>query len=343
MKLKSMSRNRKCLLVALTVIIVAALGIVIMAYNAANKRYDGTQIVTVRIPPSSTDRAICDSLTKTLGDYGKTVYRLWSVRGGLADKAAGYYDIAPGDKAWSIAGRIKRGQSSTIDVTFNSVRLMDDLARRIAAKFDWSSADFMAACDSILPGAGFRAAEYPAAFWPNTYQFYKSDTPTTVVGKLLEQRNRFWNDDRRAKAKVLGLTPVQVATLASIVEEETARTDEMPVIARLYLNRLDCGMKLQADPTVKFALHDFGLKRLYNKHTAVESPYNTYRINGLPPGPIRIPEGTTIDAVLNAPANNYIYMCAKEDLSGRHNFTADYKTHLANARRYQAELDRRGI
>ncbi len=164
-----------------------------------------------------------------------------------------------------------------------------------------------------------------------------------MVRRLLDYRNRFWSKERRSKAASLGLTPSQVATIASIVEEETAKADEKPKVARLYLNRLKKGIKLQADPTVKFATGDFTLRRITGKHLAIESPYNTYKVNGLPPGPIRIPAAATIDAVLNAPKHDYIYMCAKEDFSGYHNFASDYATHMANARRYQAELNRRGI
>jgi UPF0755 protein len=131
--------------------------------------------------------------------------------------------------------------------------------------------------------------------------------------------------------------------VASIVEEETAKSDERPKVARLYLNRLAKGMKLQADPTVKFAVGDFSLQRITGKHIATDSPYNTYRVNGLPPGPIRIVDRRTVDDVLNAPQHGYIYMCAKEDFSGYHNFATDFATHQANARRYQAELNKRNI
>ena len=159
----------------------------------------------------------------------------------------------------------------------------------------------------------------------------------------MKARDTFWNPDRIAKARELGLDPVGVTTIASIVAEETSKADERPKVARLYLNRLSRGMKLQADPTVKFAIGDFSLRRIGGSMLNIDSPYNTYRVKGLPPGPIRIVDPQLIDDVLNAPAHNYIYMCAREDFSGYHNFSTDYATHQANAKRYQAELDRRKI
>ena len=141
----------------------------------------------------------------------------------------------------------------------------------------------------------------------------------------------------------MGLTPVKVAIICSIAEEETNKRDERATVGRLYINRLRAGMKLQADPTVKFAIGDFALRRILNKHLQVDSPYNTYKVAGLPPGPIRMPERRTMADFLAEPDNNYLYMCAKEDFSGRHNFARDYATHQANARRYQQALNKRGI
>lgn len=178
---------------------------------------------------------------------------------------------------------------------------------------------------------------------PDTYEFYWNATPNKIIKRLVEYREKFWTDKRKAQAASLGLSPIEATILASIVEEETNKADEKPIVARLYMNRLKKGMLLQADPTVKYAVGNFGLKRILQQHLNIESPYNTYKHPGLPPGPIRIPSGNTIDAVLNAPSNDYIYMCAKEDFSGYHNFTSSYSEHLNNARRYQAVLNKRNI
>lgn len=164
-----------------------------------------------------------------------------------------------------------------------------------------------------------------------------------VLRKNAKEHQKFWNQERLDKATAIGMTPTEVCTLASIVEEETNNTPEKPMVAGLYINRLHTGMPLQADPTIKFALQDFGLRRITNAHLAVESPYNTYLNTGLPPGPIRIPSPIGLDAVLNHTKHNYLYMCAKEDFSGTHNFASNYAEHMKNARKYWNALNERKI
>ena len=298
----------------------------------------------IHIPAGISRGAVKDSMKTVLGSsMGNRVYVIWKIMGGNPEISHGAYKVTPGQTALNISRRIARGRQTPVDVRFNGTRTMRQLAERIASQMECTPEEFLAACDDVLPDSGFTRPNYPAAFIPDSYQFYWNATPRNIVRRLLDYRNRFWDKERRGKAARLGLTPAEVATLASIVEEETAKADEKPKVARLYLNRLNKGMKLQADPTVKFASGDFTLRRITGKHLAIESPYNTYKVAGLPPGPIRIPMSSTLDDVLNAPQHGYIYMCAKEDFSGYHNFAADYPTHVANARRYQAELNRRGI
>lgn len=298
----------------------------------------------IYIPKDISQAAVKDSMKSSLGSsMGTRVYVIWKLMGGNSERSQGAYKVSPGQSALGISRRIAHGRQTPVEVRFNGTRTMKQLSERIASQLQCTPQEFMEACEDVLPDSGFTRQNFPAAFLPDSYEFYWSASPHNIVKRLLDYRNRFWNKERRAKAAALGLSPAEVATVASIVEEETAKADEKPKVARLYLNRLRKGMKLQADPTVKFATGDFKLRRILGKHLAIESPYNTYKHTGLPPGPIRVPASATIDAVLNAPEHNYIYMCAKEDFSGYHNFASDYQTHIANARRYQAELNRRGI
>ena len=186
-------------------------------------------------------------------------------------------------------------------------------------------------------------ATIAAMFVPNTYDIYWNVGMDKLMERMVQEHKRFWNAERTAKAKAIGMTPLQVSTLASIVDEETANTAEKPMIAGMYINRLRTDMPLQADPTIKFAWKDFALRRIYHKLLDIDSPYNTYRNTGLPPGPIKVASVAGIDAVLNHVEHDYIYMCAKEDFSGTHNFARTYKEHLANAAKYTKALNERNI
>lgn len=340
-KSKKSKRNPLAVLIVCAALVIAAGGFCLFCFHG----FSGDSARWVYIPAGSTGAALKDSLVSALGSgEANRVEFLWRLMGGSAKRAHGAYKVEPGQASIRIARRLATGAQTPVKVTFNNVRTIDELGARIGATMEFGAEDFAQACAEVLPGYGFEdRRQYAAAFLPDTYECYWTEPAESVVEKLVGHRNSFWSQERRAKAKSLGLTPVQVATVASIVEEESNKSDERPTIARLYLNRLAKGMKLQADPTVKFANGDFTLRRILGKHLSVESPYNTYRVNGLPPGPIRIPAAATLDGVLNAPANTYIYMCAREDFSGYHNFATDYATHTANARRYQAELNKRNI
>lgn len=299
----------------------------------------------VKIPADATMRQLADSLENALGSSETNrIMFFYRIAGGDPANAHGAYLVKPGTLSVRTAWNLKAGRQTPVKLTFNNLRTLDELSQKVAKTLDISSDEFIIACDSVLMPFGFKdRREYPAAFLPDTYEMYWTAEPREVVTKLAEHRNGFWNSERRAKAAELGLTPVEVATLTSIALEETAKQDEIPTVARLYLNRLKKGMKLQADPTVKFAVGDFSLRRILHKHLSTPSAYNTYMYPGLPPGPIRIADAAAIDAVLSAPQHKFIYMCAREDFSGYHNFAADYSTHQANARRYQAELNKRNI
>ena len=332
------------IIASVAVALVAVGGIVaFVGWRYINTAYSG-EPVWLYIPAGATDAAIRDSLYSTVGSHvGDRAYSIWSHVVENRSKAHGAYRIDAGSTAKDIARRLVRGAETPVSLTFNNVRTLDQLAERVGNRLELSADAFLAACDSVLPAAGFKKPEYTAAFLPDTYEFYWTATPQSVVTRLLDYRNKFWTDERRSHAAAIGLSPVKVATLASIVEEETNNRAERPTVARLYLNRLNRGMLLQADPTVKWAVGDFSLRRITGKHLGVDSPYNTYKYKGLPPGPIRMSERATLEAVLSAPKHDYIYMCAKEDFSGTHNFASDFATHQRNASRYQSALNRRNI
>lgn len=340
--MKKRLRKRRLLLIVMVLFGLMLIGGGLF-YSYSTKHYGG-DVARLYIPFGTSSAALRDSLESALGDnYGARVFYLWQMMSENDSVRSGSYVVKHGEEAWRLARRINNRQQDPVKVSFHDVRLWDDFTARIAAQMDFEKERFADVADSLLQSRGIKRAWYPAMFFPDTYEFYWTDSPARVVNKMLANYDAFWSDERRSKALKMGLTPVQVATVASIVEEESNKTDERPVIARLYLNRLNRGMKLEADPTVKFAVGDFSLRRILHKHLSCSSPYNTYRHAGLPPGPIRFPQAATIRQVLDAPDNDYIYMCAKEDFSGYHNFTSNYSVHLENAARFRRALDARGI
>lgn len=235
---------------------------------------------------------------------------------------------------------LRSGKQEPVRITFNNVRLIRDLSEKITRNLDMSPEEFEAALINfaMTNKEGFNKDNILAMFIPNTYEVYFNISPDALVRRMHAEYEKFWNDERKAKAKKVGLTPLEVSILAAIVQAESVKPDEAPKIAGLYLNRLKKGIALQADPTLVYAVGDFSLKRVLNEHKQVDSPWNTYMYPGLPPGPINLPEINSIDAVLNFYPSDYYYMCAKEDFSGYHNFTNSYRDHMNNAIRYQRAL-----
>ena len=235
---------------------------------------------------------------------------------------------------------LRAGLQEPVKITFNNVRLIPELSEKITRNLGTTPQEFEAGLIqfAMSNNYGFNKDNVLCMFIPNTYEVYYNIRVESLIERMHGEFENFWNEERTAKAKALGLSPVEVSILASIVQAESVRRDEAPIIAGLYVNRLKQGIALQADPTLVFAVGDFTLKRVLDEHKAVNSPYNTYMYRGLPPGPINMPEIHSLDAVLNYFKSDYIYMCAKEDFSGRHNFTASYDQHLRNAARYQNAL-----
>ena len=257
----------------------------------------------------------------------------------------GRYAIKPTDNMRYLHRRLSMGYQTPVKLTIGSVRTLDRMARNASRQLMIDSVEIATLLNdtAFIRKMGYTKETLPALFIPNTYEVYWNMSAEDFMTRMQKEHKAYWNEKRIKQAEEIGLTPIEVATLASIVEEETAANAEKPMVAGLYINRLKRGMFLQADPTVKFSLQEFGLKRILFKHLEVDSPYNTYKHAGLPPGPIRVPSYQGLESVLNYTKHNYLYMCAKEDFSGTHNFAVTSAQHAANARKYQQALNRKGI
>jgi len=241
---------------------------------------------------------------------------------------------------------LRSGKQTPIQVTFNNLRNKEQFAGKVTNQIEADSVDLLTFITdtSFLNSNGLTAENVACLFVPNTYEFYRNTSAKQFVERMQKEYEIFWSVDRKTKAKKINLTPFQVVILASIVEkEQNIKKDERPEIAGLYLNRLKKKMKLESDPTLIFALGDFTINRVLDKDKKVDSPYNTYIHKNLPPGPICIPSINAVDAVLNASEHEYIFMCAKEDFSGYHNFAKTYVKHMINARKYHKAMNKRKI
>ena len=257
----------------------------------------------------------------------------------------GRYAIEPKEGAITLFRKLKNGQQTSLRLTIPEVRTMDRLAGFLGKKLMLDSATIGNALYSneVCQKYGYDTCTVAALFVPDTYDVYWNMSIDALMQRMEKEHQHFWQGERETKAAQMQLTPVEICTLASIIDEETANNSEKPMIAGMYLNRLKTNMPLQADPTIKFALKQFELKRIWQKLLFIDSPYNTYKNKGLPPGPIKIASIKGIDAVLNATTHDYLYMCAKEDFSGTHNFARTYQEHLKNAAKYTKALNDRGI
>ncbi|MCL1934110.1 MAG: endolytic transglycosylase MltG [Candidatus Azobacteroides sp.] len=258
---------------------------------------------------------------------------------------SGRYEIKPQLNYLELIRMLRNGNQTPVKLTFNNIRLKKDFAERVGSQLMFGEELLLNNLNQpeVCQSLGFDTTTVMCMFIPNTYEIYWTISVTQFLDRMKKEYDRFWTADRLKKAHELSLSPVEVSVLASIVEEETADKSEYPIVAGLYINRLRKGMLLQADPTVKFAVGDFELRRILFAHLDIDSPYNTYKNFGLPPGPIRIPSIAGIDAVLNYTHHNYLYMVAKEDFSGRHNFAVTLSEHNRNADKYRQALNRNNI
>jgi UPF0755 protein len=332
-------RNRTILLIV--VILIAVGGT--MAYNKVFKNNNvAVEKVVVTVPKNATFDQLLDSLRAHQVILDENTFKWTCQLRRFQTPRMGHYELREGMNNKDITTLLRQGQHYGVKFTFNNLRTKEQLVEKVDHRFFFAPEDFSALLNDneFLANYGFDTATCIAAFIPDSYEFFYDITAEEFFEKMMSYYQRFWNDERKKQAEEIGLTPTEVAVLASIVEEENYKASEKAMIAGVYMNRLNKGMLLQADPTVKYAVGDPTLKRILLEHTTVDSPYNTYLYPGLPPAPIRIPEASTMDSVLHYTHHNYLYMCAKDDLSGYHNFATTLAEHNRNAAAYHRALNR---
>ena len=316
------------------------------AFYSPNALTEKEEAHILKIPSNATFQIVVDSLygTGVINDLisfsfvSKVLNYQESVKPGL-------YTIPPKTNNLNLVRLLRSGKQTPVMVTFNNIRTKEDLAEKISRNLEIGPDSFLnLLTDSVnIRKFGFEEETIMAMFIPNSYEVWWNISPENLFDRMYKEYGKYWNETRLEKARQIGLNPIQVSTLASIVQAETAKADERAKVAGVYMNRLRIQMPLQADPTLVFASGDFGLKRVLNIHKEIDSPYNTYKYIGLPPGPINLPEISALDAVLNYEDHQYLYFCARDDFSGYHAFATNYDQHMRNARQYQAALNKAKI
>ena len=339
-----MKKTKKLFLLPFAVCVLAVLFFTYYYFFSGFSNSDQTEYVYV----DSDDNvdSVLMKLEPVATRHGMTGFSTLARHAGYADAIhTGRYPVNPGESAFKLLRRLKGGQQEAMHLVMPESRTVEILSGQLSRKLMADSASLLNTFTdaALLQEMGYDTATVMALFVPNTYDVYWDVTPQRLMERMERENKAFWNEKRLTAADTLGLTPIEVCTLASIIDEETANNQEKPMIAGMYLNRLKAGMPLQADPTVKFAMRRFELRRVYRDMLNYDSPWNTYRNVGLPPGPIKIASQAGIDAVLNRVEHDYLYMCAKEDFSGTHNFARTYKEHQENAARYSKALNERGV
>ncbi|WP_268035922.1 endolytic transglycosylase MltG [Algoriphagus sp. PAP.12] len=342
-------KKKKLLLVLIIAFSVLGISMTFYFYQvffSPNVLLESEQPVALRIPSNANYKFVANKLYEdqiisdavSFGFVAKVLDYQELVKPGL-------YTIKPDMTNLELVRLLRSGDQTPVKITFNNVRTKEDLAEKITANLEIDSTQFLNLIqDSVyIRKFDFDEETIMSMFIPNTYEVWWNTSPEALFDRMYREYNDFWTDARKDKAKQMGLNQKEVSTLASIVQAESQKSDERPRIAGVYLNRLRLNMPLQADPTLVFALGDFSLKRVLNIHKETESPYNTYKYAGLPPGPINLPDINSLEAVLNAEDHKYLYFCAKEDFSGYHSFATSLAQHNANARRYQAALNQARI
>lgn len=334
--------NKRTVMLIVAAVMLAAVALGLWSVFAIEAK----STAAIRIPRGATEQMLRDSIEKYYGkDYARSVMRVVKMHRPDLTERYGMYEIKKGTSALRAGRKLARGGQTPVKIVINGFRMPDEMRERIAAKMDFpaDSLEALMSDKALMARYGLTPDQASALFLNDTYELYWNSSPRELIEKIGKNYNKVWNEKRRSQAARLGMTPAEVMVICSIVDEETNAADEKGRVGRLYINRLKKGMRLQADPTVRYAVGDFTIKRVTEDHLRTESPYNTYRHEGLPPGPIRTVGVATIDAVLNSQPSADLYMCASDDFSGRHLFASGFAEHKANAGRYRKALDAKGI
>ncbi len=343
-KSKKSSKGLKTVLFLAAILTVVAYGVYFYYMQTSLSSESKTQYIYIDRDDN------VDSVYAKIAVYAKPhamkgLKALGQLKGYGDNVKRGRYELNTSISAHQMANILLRGEQTPLNVPIPSARTLDRLAGAVSKKLELDSLELYTKITdpAVCRKYGYTPQTIASMFIPDSYNMYWTVSADEFLDRMKKEHDLFWTEERKAKAKALNMTPVEVSTLASIVTEETRATEEKPTVAGLYINRLKKGMLLQSDPTVKFAMQDFGIRRILNSMLTTDSPYNTYKYAGLPPGPIRIPMKEDLDAVLNYQKHDYIYMCAKEDFSGTHNYARTAAEHQANAQKYHRALNERGI
>jgi len=344
-----MKKNKRYIIIGLLVSFIIAVLIGIDLYQriySPNVTIQDKEATYFYIPTGATYNDVIDSLRSNNIIDDIESFK-WVAEKKNYDKfvQSGRYNIKNHMSNNQLVTMLRAGRQEPIDLIFNNIRTKEQLASRVAEQIEADSSSIVQLLnnDAFLKQFGFNSQTVYAMIIPNTYEFWWNTPAKEFITRMHKEYEAFWTANKKKKAEKLNFTPTEVSTLASIVDEETLRNEEMPKISGVYINRLKKGMRLQADPTIKFAINDFSVKRVLSKHLEVDSPYNTYKYRGLPPGPISFPSIKAINSVLNYQDHEYLYFCAKPDFSGYHNFSKTHYQHINNARKYQRALNKEKI
>ena len=346
-----MVKKKKGIKLGLFAFLLAFIVSLVMVYRYYGKIYQAAVTLKSKTSyfyiPSDWDRSDLINHLYTSGILKDTTSFIWvAERKQFLTIKPGRYELKAGISNKSLINLFRSGNQTPVQVTFNTIRTAKDLAGKVSQQIEADSTDLYALLtnEEFANSYGFNRNTFLTLFLPNTYEFYWNTSAKEFIQKMAKEYKRFWNEDRMAKARSLNLSQSEVAVLASIVQaEQSQHPDERPKVAGLYINRLKKGMRLESDPTLVFAIGDFSIRRVLNKHKEINSKYNTYKYAGLPPGPINLPEISSLDAVLNYEKHDFIFMCAKADFSGYHHFAKTLRQHNQYASLYRRELNKRKI